>query len=33
MKGQQVEHAPLDARLGLPKEGFSYVLMDWLQQF
>jgi hypothetical protein len=24
--------APLDARLGLPQEDFSYVLTDWLQQ-
>lgn len=31
--GQKVEHAPLDARLGLPEGDFSYVLMDWLQQF
>ncbi|GEM_PF-955698 len=32
-EGQKVEHAPLDARLGLPEGEFSYVLMDWLQQF
>jgi hypothetical protein len=31
-EGQKVEHAPLDARLGLPDGDFSYVLMDWLQQ-
>lgn len=31
--GQKVEHAPLDARLGLPGGDFSYVLADWLQRF
>ena len=32
-EGQKVEHAPIDARLGLPAGDFSYVLMDWLEQF
>jgi len=31
-EGQKVEHAPLDAQLGLPEGEFSYVLEDWLQR-
>lgn len=31
-EGQKVEHAPLDARLGLPAGDFSYVLEDWQQR-
>jgi len=31
-KGQKVEQAPLDERLGLPAGEFSYVLEDWLQR-
>jgi len=30
--GQKVEAAPLDARLSLPTDEFSYVLEDWLQR-
>lgn len=30
--GQKIEHAPLDAKLGLPEGEFSYVLEDWLQR-
>jgi hypothetical protein len=29
---QQIERAPLDERLGLPADEFSYVLEDWLQR-
>jgi len=32
VREQQRAIAPLDARLGLPREDFSYVLTDWLQQ-
>jgi hypothetical protein len=32
VREKQQEHAPLDARLGLPADEFSYVLKDWLQQ-
>jgi hypothetical protein len=32
VREKQQEHAPLDARLGLPEDEFSYVLKDWLQQ-
>lgn len=31
-EGQRIEHVPLDARLGLPAEDFSYVLEDWAQR-
>ena len=31
-RAKQKEHAPLDARLGLPAGEFSYVLEDWLQK-
>jgi hypothetical protein len=31
-RAKQQEHAPLDARLGLPAGDFSYVLEDWLQR-
>jgi hypothetical protein len=31
-RAKQREHAPLDARLGLPAGNFSYVLEDWLQR-
>jgi hypothetical protein len=31
-RAKQREHAPLDARLGLPAGDFSYVLEDWLQR-
>jgi hypothetical protein len=31
-EGQQIEHVPLDARLGLPAGDFSYVLEDWSQR-
>lgn len=30
--GQRIEAAPLDARLGLPRGDFSYVLEDWQQR-
>jgi hypothetical protein len=30
-EGQRIEAAPLDARLGLPKDRCSYVLRDWNQ--
>lgn len=30
--GQRAEHTPLDARLGLPADDFSYVLVDWQQR-
>jgi hypothetical protein len=29
---QRIEHVPLDARLGLPANDFSYVLEDWAQR-
>ena len=32
VREKQHASAPLDARLGLPQEDFSYVLTDWLQQ-
>jgi hypothetical protein len=32
VREKQQEHAPLDSRLGLPEDEFSYVLKDWLQQ-
>jgi hypothetical protein len=32
VREKQRTSAPLDARLGLPREDFSYVLTDWLQQ-
>jgi hypothetical protein len=32
-EGQKIEAAPLDARLGLPADDFSYVLEDWVQRF
>lgn len=31
-EGQEIEHAPLDARLGLPAGEISYVLEDWLER-
>jgi hypothetical protein len=31
-EGQKMEVLPLDARLGLPENDFSYVLEDWLQR-
>jgi len=31
-EGQRIEHVPLDARLGLPRGDFSYVLEDWSQR-
>jgi hypothetical protein len=31
-EGRKIEAAPLDARLGLPADEFSYVLEDWLQR-
>lgn len=31
-EGQKIEAAPLDARLGLPRGDFSYVLEDWQQR-
>ena len=31
-EGQQIEHVPLDAVLGLPEGEFSYVLEDWAQR-
>jgi hypothetical protein len=31
-EGQQIEHVPLDARLGLPAGEISYVLEDWLER-
>jgi hypothetical protein len=31
-KGQKIERAPLEERLGLPEGEFSYVLEDWLQR-
>jgi len=31
-EGQKIEAAPLDARLSLPTEEFSYVLEDWQQR-
>ncbi|MGZ9057575.1 ISKra4 family transposase [Methylomagnum sp.] len=30
-EGQRIEAAPLDARLGLPEDKFSYLLRDWDQ--
>lgn len=30
--GQRAEYLPLDARLGLPADDFSYVLVDWQQR-
>lgn len=32
VRKKQWEHAPLDGRLGLPEDDFSYVLKDWWQQ-
>jgi hypothetical protein len=32
LRAKQQEHAPLDARLGLPAGDFSYVLEDWLER-
>lgn len=32
VREKQQERAPLDARLGLPADDFSYVLKDWLHQ-
>ena len=32
-EGQKIERAPLDERLGLPEDSFSYVLEDWSQRF
>ena len=29
-EGQKIEHVPTDARFGLPRRDFSYVLEDWL---
>ncbi|MEO5937045.1 MAG: ISKra4 family transposase [Terriglobales bacterium] len=31
-EGQKIEAVPLDARLGVPEGGFSYVLEDWQQR-
>ena len=31
-EGQRIERVPLDERLGLPEEDFSYVLEDWGQR-
>jgi hypothetical protein len=31
-EGQEIEHVPLDARLGLPAGEISYVLEDWLER-
>ena len=31
-QGQEIEHVPLDERLGLPAGDFSYVLEDWSQR-
>jgi hypothetical protein len=31
-EGQEIEHVPLDERLGLPEGDFSYVLEDWSQR-
>lgn len=31
-EGQRAEYTPLDARLGLPADDFSYVLVDWQQR-
>jgi len=31
-EGQRAEYLPLDARLGLPADDFSYVLVDWQQR-
>ena len=30
--GQQIEHVPLDATLGLPEGEFSYLLQEWAQR-
>jgi len=30
--GQQLQHVPLDARLGLPEGAFAYLLQDWAQR-
>jgi hypothetical protein len=32
-EGQKIERVPLDERLGLPENDFSYVLEDWSQRF
>ena len=32
-EGQKIERAPLDERLALPEDSFSYVLEDWSQRF
>jgi hypothetical protein len=31
-EGQEIQHVPLDARLGLPAGELSYVLEDWLER-
>lgn len=31
-EGRRAEYLPLDARLGLPADDFSYVLVDWQQR-
>jgi hypothetical protein len=31
-EGQEIEHVPLDARLGLPAGEISYLLEDWLER-
>ena len=31
-EGQKIERVPLDERLGLPEDSFSYVLEDWAQR-
>ena len=31
-EGQKIERVPLDERLGLPENSFSYVLEDWSQR-
>ena len=31
-EGQEIQHVPLDARLGLPAGEISYVLEDWLER-
>ena len=32
-EGQKIEYVPLDERLGLPADKFSYLLEDWVQRF
>ena len=29
--GQKIEYVPLDARLQLPEDKYSYLLLDWSQ--